>query len=191
MRLDRSRPYGKIAGEMFVPDGCDRPAAYEQSGQFFDAHDRLIEPGKTASIVPTEDDDLPDNVADLLRAADTLHHNAFKKAAKVVLGASCPSGKAAIVEALKAAQAELEARSAKRAKERAAAAAPPAATAATAVDLSGWARGQKEYLWADVRRAIKLAYSRDVSERVDAVEFLIAHGALSAAEARQDVLGGE
>lgn len=192
MKLDRSKPFGKIAGDLFIPEGCDRPAAYEQDGMFFDAHDRLIEAGKSVSIVPNEDDDeqLPTNVADLLRAADTLHHNAFKKAAKAVLGPTCPAGKAAIIEALRAAQGELEARAEKRAKERAAATPQVKPTATSSVDLAGWARGQKEYLWGDVRKAIKLAFGRDVSERDDAVEFLIGQSVISAAEARQDVLRG-
>jgi hypothetical protein len=56
------------------------------------------------------------------------------------------------------------------------------------VDLLAWARGQKEYLWGEVRKAIKAEFGRNVSERDDAVEFLIAQGKITANEARRDVL---
>lgn len=194
MRLDRSRPFGKIAGDIFIPDGCDRPAVYEQGGLYFDAHDRLLEPGKTASIVPTDDDDddLPEvemTVAELLRQADVLHWRKLKAHAIRVLGPDCPASKAQIIEALQEVQKEFDARLAKREKAAAPRAVAPAAKKADGgVDLAAWARGQKEYLFGDIRKAIKAEYGRNVQERDDAVEFLVEQGVVYAEHARKDVI---
>lgn len=208
MRLDRTRPFGKIAGEIFIPEGCDRAALYEQDGRMFDAHDRLIEPGVTLAADPGKpkgtDVTVPPSgvtevvtVADLLRQADSMHWRTFKKAAEGVLGATCPAGKAQIIEALRAAQREFDARAERKAASRPEIAdhddevggvAPPVQQASSGVDLSRWARGQQEYLWGDVRKAIKARYGRNVTERDDAVEFLVDQGLINAAEARQDVI---
>jgi hypothetical protein len=199
MKLNRSRPFGKIAGDVFIPDGCDRPALYEQDGRFFDAHDRLIVVGETASIVPSSDDDEVDGeaaptmtVADLLRQADTMHWRTFKVAAGKVLGAECPATKATIIEALQAVQKEFDARAARRGKDRGTVAAPgrqpQSGLAASGVDLAAWGRGQRDYLWGEVRKAMKTEFGRAVTERDDAVDFLIQQGVITAGEARQDVI---
>lgn len=197
-QLDRSRSYGKISGETFIPDGCDRPAKYEQDGKLFDAHFRLIEPGVTVSIVPTEDDggeqDVPASltVADLLRQADSMHWRTFKKAAMAVLGPECPSAKAQVIEALQAAQQEFDARAGRRKTVQIGAAKVtterPSGLSPSGIDLAAWGRGQQEYLWGDVRKAIKAEFGRNVTERDDAVEFLVEQGKITAAEARQDVI---
>lgn len=199
VQLDRSRSYGKISGDEFIPDGCDRPAKYEQDAKLFDAHFRLIEPGVTASIVPTEDDGddqqaAPTSitVADLLRQADNMHWRTFKKAATAVLGSECPSAKGQIIEALQAAQHEFEARAGRRKTVQVGAAKVtterPSGLSPSGIDLAAWGRGQQEYLWGDVRKAIKSEFGRNVTERDDAVEFLVEQGKITAAEARQDVI---
>lgn len=189
MNLNRMKSFGKIAGDLFVPEGGDRPAHYEQDGKFFDAHGRLIEPGVKASIVPSEDvddgGDVPKlSVAELIRQAETLHWRKFRTAAQQVLGPTCPGTKAAIIEGLHAVQKEFDARAAKRARESG----KPVPASTTGVDLAAWARGQREYLWGEVRKAIKGEFGRNVAERDDAVEFLIGQGVVTAGEARRDVL---
>jgi hypothetical protein len=67
------------------------------------------------------------------------------------------------------------------------------------VDLAGWARGEKEYRFSDVQKAIddyilgeiyKIVDARFVSVkgRRDAVQFLIDEGIIDAGEARDDVM---
>jgi hypothetical protein len=51
-RLDESQPYGHVAGQ--PPAGLDRPPAYAQGGRYYDAHKRLITPGKP--LDPAEGD---------------------------------------------------------------------------------------------------------------------------------------
>lgn len=192
MKLDRSKPFGKISGDLFIPDGCDRAAAFEQSGKFFDAHDRLIEAGKAVSIVPTEDGDIHAEVemtvADLIRKSGSMHWRTFKAHAIKVLGPDCPTTKATIVEALENVQKEFDARLAKRAKPAEDAPAPVVAGKKSTVDLAAWGRGHKEYLFGDVRKAIKAEYGRNVQERDDAVEFLVTQGVIYAEHARKDVI---
>lgn len=190
MKLDRSKTFGKIAGDQFIPDGCDRPAAFEQGGKFFDAHGRLIEPGVEVSIVPGDDDDADQapamTVAELLEKAQSLSIRQLRTEAARVLGPECPAGKVAIIEKLREAQQAFDSRHAKRRAQ-----APAVATSTSGVDLAAWARGQKEYLWGEVRKEIKTKFGRNVSERDDAVEFLITQEVITAGEARQDVIRGE
>ncbi|MEK9811088.1 MAG: hypothetical protein VW362_11615 [Candidatus Nanopelagicales bacterium] len=194
MKLDRSKPFGKITGEPFIPEGCDRPAAYDQNGLLFDAHDRLIEKGKPASIVPHDDPDDVDGpdmtVADMIREANVMHWRRFKAMAMKVLGPDCPNSKAAIVEALIAVQKEFDARQARKVAEARPAKAiePTPANGPKGVDLAAWARGTKEYLFGDIRKAIKEKYGRNVQERDDAVEFLVSQGVIYADHARTDVI---
>lgn len=200
MKLDRTKPFGKISGDLFVPDGCDRAARYEQGGKFFDVHDRLIEPGVKVSIVPTEDDGPAEDdaagagmsVAELLRQADSMHWRSLKKAAAVVLGPECPASKMQIIEALQAAQRGFDERAGRRKTVHVAGeqitTERPSGLSKTGVDLAAWGRGQKEYLWGEVRKAIKTEFGRNVSERDDAVEFLIGEGILTSEEAREDVI---
>lgn len=197
MQLDRKKPFGKITGETFVPPGADRPAMYEQEGKFFDNHMMLIGTGGTQAEIPAddaddgqtvEDDDLPTmTVAELISQANTMSWPAFKKKAQQTLGPSCPPTKIAIVEALKGAQQEFDTRAQKRAKDRGV---TPPPVSSSSVDLGAWARGQREYLWGDIKKAIKAEFGRNVSERDDAVEFLIAQHVIAAGEARRDVIRG-
>ena len=52
------------------------------------------------------------------------------------------------------------------------------------VDLKAWAEGRKDYLWGDVQKAIRDQHKRMVTEKHDAIEFLIGEGIVSAAAAR-------
>jgi hypothetical protein len=189
MRLDRSREFGRIAGEIYIPDGCDRPAAFEQDGKLFDVHDRLIEPGVPASIVPSDDGDdggAPDidmTVAEILRQADGMQLRKFKGYASKILGADCPATKAAMIEALEARQKDIDASLARRAKNN-----TTVHIANSGVDLVAWAMGNKEYLFGDVRKAIRQTYGKNVTERDDAVEFLVERGLVYADHARKDVI---
>lgn len=68
--------------------------------------------------------------------------------------------------------------------------APATAKAKGSVDLARWARGQQEYLFADVRKEIRKTYSKYIAgpeERKDAVDFLVSVAVISSNEARKDV----
>lgn len=218
-KLDRSRDFGTVSPP-WQPDNCDRPAHYEQEGRLYDAHDRLIEPGKpapagpatakaiAAEAVQAEDEEVGLSPAQLVAQADTLPYGAFRKQAKVILGETCPSGKVAILAALNAA---IEAYNARVAARRGPSPAPtptksagmtwggltgeePAPSAAPLkpgeIDLAAWARGQREYLFAEVRKGIRTKFNKQITgeyERRDAVEFLVEMKVISAAEARKDV----
>lgn len=198
MKLNRMKAFGKITGETFIPDGADRPAFYEQDGRFFDAHGVLIET-ETAATAGTGEaetaaddgaevgaDEMPTmTVLELLRTADTMSWRVFRSMAQKALGPDCPGTKAAIIEKLQEVQQEFDARAARKAKERGQ---PAPVAKSTGVDLGAWARGQREYLWGDVRKAVKAEFGRNVNERDDAVEFLIAQGVITAGEARRDVI---
>lgn len=220
-RLNRDRLFGSVT-PAWQPDGCDRPAFYEQDGRLFDAHDREIIPGQRLPAEPepepaksngnghaaTHAETPPLSPTELIGRAGDMPWAAFHREAKRVLGADCPTSKKAIIEALGAAMDAYEARQAKRAslhkgmswdgltggKQAAVEAeveAPKAAPAPTKgtgpVDLPAWGRGQKEYLFGEVQKAIRVAYHRQITERRDAVEFLVDQGVLTAAQARQDV----
>lgn len=201
-KLNRVKPFGKISGETFIPDGCDRPAHYEQDGLFFDAHDRAIVAGQAVAAVDAGADDgtaIPADmtVAQLLLESELMPWRKFVRYAQHVLGPECPQAKMAIIEKLHEVQREFDARAAARKGGRprkaaaqdaqSAKAAVKESAPASGVDLAAWARGQREYLWGDVRKAIRATYSRSVQERHDAVEMLITEGVITADEARKDV----
>lgn len=205
LKLNKSRSFGKISGEIFIPDGCDRPAHYEQDGKFFDAHEREIVAGETIKDYDADRDDgaaIPADltVAGLLRESELLPWRKFQRYAQHVLGDECPATKMAIIEKLHEVQREFDARAVARKggrpRKNAAPQAPDdqgkkASAPSTGVDLAAWGRGQREYLWGEVRKAIKTTYGRNTQERDDAVEFLVTEGIITAAEARKDVLRGE
>jgi len=211
-KLDRSRHFGKISPPYHRED-FDRPAFYEQDGIFFDQHDREIIPGQPLQqIVPHEpgqvtkdEDEKPAEQqmtpGELLRRADTRPWAHFRKEARRILGPSCPASKEEIKVALQNAIAEYQARMEAR-RTRAANPAPqqpvqrpaqqPSAPAvqqagSTGVDLAAWARGQREYLFGDIRKAFREQYHKVVTERRDALDFLIEQGVITAEEARQDI----
>jgi hypothetical protein len=202
--LDRTRDFGRISPP-WTPDGCDRPAHYEQAGLLFDNYDRQVEPGVAAPpIEATEEEHDPDEQmtpSQLIQGKDILPWALFLREAKRILGKTCPPGKEAIVQALQKALAGYQDRQARRGTPRKRAAAPgtppevqdaaPGAVAtpsAGAIDLAAWGRGQKNYLWAEVQKAIRTAHSKQVTEKRDAVDFLIELQIISAAEARKDAV---
>lgn len=211
LKLDRSRDFGTIT-PAWQPDDCDRPAYYEQDGKLFDAHDRVIEAGK-----PIKDDPPvnagPEPAGtmspyELLRQVDVMPWAAFRKRAKEILGDTCPASKADITIALQGAVQHYEERQAKRRpgpREAEPEQKSPGMTWSNLtgqpetenltakpskpgeIDLAAWARGQKEYLFSEVRKAIRGKYAAVVTERDDAVNLLVDNGVLTQAEARKDV----
>lgn len=197
IRFDKKRPYGKIAPPMTI-DGYDLPAMYEQDGRLFDAYGYECKPGASRARDAEADDDTttdgPMSVDALLRDADTMQYARLLKHAKQILGPTCPNGKQPIIAALREAKAAYEQRQATRRTARPATEAPtpaeagtPAPVVAGGVDLAAWGRGQKDYLFGEVQKAIRATYHAQLSERRDAVQLLIDQGVITARDARQDV----
>lgn len=218
LKLDRTKDFGTVSPP-WMPDGCDRPAYYEQGGQLFDAHDVQIVKGKK-QIVPAvaseSDRSNPPGVVEpepgvptisveaLMAQAQTMPWPAFKKHARSILGETCPNGKAAMLEALNKALGDYQERQARKKGMSWGAlnGQPPEATTSVpavaadssyvvgAVDLAAWGRGQQEYLFSQVRKAIKARFNRvcqGARERKDAVDFLVEQKVIPAHEARRDV----
>lgn len=199
--LNRSQSYGKISPP-YQPDEFDRPAYYEQAGKMFDAHGRLIVPG-VALAEPeamTQDDDgddaAPVDVVALYEGADTMPWPVFRKKAREVLGETCPSDKAGIKVALGTAIEKFNERKAKKAAdlpETKAAGLTFSSLTGDAehtvgtVNLRAWGAGRQQYIFGEVAKAIRTKYHKQVSERRDAVDFLIEQGVVTKAEARKDV----
>lgn len=196
MKLDRSKPFGRVAPPMEVP-GFDRPAYYEQDGTLFDAHDLALADEAPAVVEKPKGEAAPAlSVEDLINGADTLAYPVFHRGAKAILGDKCPSGKRAIVAALTDAKAVYDERKAKHAAPAPAVAAvtapesPPRTTTAPSkagIDLAAWGRGQRDYIFTEVQKAVRTTYHAQLSERRAVVEFLIEQGVITAAEARRDV----
>lgn len=155
------------------------------------------------------DANAPMTVGTLLELSATMPWSGFLKQAKQVLGPECPTSKEAIVDALHAAVKK----HAERATKKPSGKTDPARTIVMAaesgkfqskpgvpsaplaaqkgkVDLAAWARGQKEYLWPDVQKAIRIEHNRMISgpeARKDAVDFIVDAGLVPIAEARRDV----
>lgn len=206
MKFDRTRA-GTVCPPMEVA-GHAVPACYELDGHLFDAHGRWLDPSApakpaTVAVVSEKPAETEDTKADEAISVDALIAQAGKmpyaklaKHAKAVLGPECPSGKAAIIAALEAARAAYVARKAAREEASPAKVVPPPADSPSApatpvtaggIDLAAWGRGQRDYLFGDVRKAVQGAYHKIVTERRDAVEFLIDQGLIRADQARQDV----
>lgn len=204
LMLNKSQPYGKIA-PAWQPDEFDRPAYYEQNGKMFDAHGRLIEAGKPLQVsqpAPADaendepGDEPPVDVAALLEGADTMPWPQFRKRAREVLGDTCPGDKAGMKAALATA---LEKRAEQIAKRQHKAPEPAgrgltyddmtgdSAHMVGTVNLAAWGRGRQQYIFGEVAKAIRTKYHKQVSERRDAVDFLIEQGVITKAEARKDV----
>ena len=114
--------------------------------------------------------------------ARTIAWNAAQKSAKRILGGDCPAGKAAIMEALKvAAQAGSKHKPAPEKSNK------KEAPDTGGIDLAAWGRGQKEYLFDEVRKAIRKAYHVGVNDRRAAIEVLLDENLITADEARQDL----
>lgn len=151
----------------------------------------------------------------LLANAGAMPWAAFRKRAREILGDACPAGKSDIVEALKAAIQHYEARQKRRTsgpntsgpkvaepdqkstgltwnnltgqEENENLTAKPVAKAGE-IDLAAWGRGQKEYIFSEVRKGIRAKFSVSVTERRDAVNLLVDEKVITAAEARKDIV---
>lgn len=192
MRLNRRKDFGTITPP-FVLDGFDRPAFYEQNLNYFDAHDRQIIAGTPLEDMPAEEPEKPDEAvfehtaSSLIEAAEDMDWNDVLYYTKRVLGAlPKPSSKANIMSTLR--NVALHEDEPKKTmgltwdKE----AGKPEPVAAE-VDLAAWARGTTDYLFGEVQKAVRSKHNKHVTERRDAVNFLVDEGVIRANEARQDV----
>ncbi len=148
-KLDRSRTFGAISPP-YQEENFDRPAYYEQDSRFYDAHDRLIEPGKP---VEAQDDtqgaaerDAAEGLspAELVHQADVIPWGAFRKRAKEILGDTCPASKSEMLTALRAAIQHYEARKQARRSKPAPAAEPAKSSGLTWNGLTGQDEGDAE-----------------------------------------------
>ncbi len=197
-KLNRNKPFGKITPPYDMPD-LDRAAHYEQDGMFFDGHDREIVPGQPLQLVqepkvePAEvavvDTEVTSAAELLLKRSENMSVVELRKEAKIVLGDDAPKKAADIIEALQLAVA---------AQSSLGETPEPSQTSEgltwsglaggdDGIDLLAWGRGQKEYLWSEVQQEIRKEHHKQVSERRDAVDFLIEMGLLKSAEARTDI----
>lgn len=156
---------------------------------------------------------------DLIGMANSMSWPNFRSQAQRILGPGCPASKQQIIDALEKAIATFAKKQAKRPEPKGMIpvkealgkvkqavdayqgdqdppdtdeAPPPAPAAKTkgSVDLARWARGQQEYLFADVRKEIRKTYSKYIAgpeERKDAVDFLVSVGLIAADQVRRDV----
>jgi hypothetical protein len=212
MRFDRTKPHGMITPPCMFP-GFDRPAVYDQDGQFFDAHGVHLVKGQPAeqSTRPVQEITTKEDAADrtyspveLLAAVEDIPWALFQREAKRILGPACPAGKAPIIAALKKAISGYEAKETRRAKagvkskapdlgegEAAAPVVPAAPVSKGAVDLGAWARGTKQYPFGEVRKEIRRRFNQQVSgqnEAYDAVLLCVKEKLLTLAEARADIV---
>ena len=139
-KLDRNAAFGRVTPPEVMAE-CDRPAHYAQNDRYFDQHDREIVPGQPLKVqvvpeVGQESDRTaeatPISPVQLLAQSGSMPWARFIKEAKRILGPSCPAGKQAVVEALKAAVAGYQQRVEKRIPAAApgqAASAPPCGNA--------------------------------------------------------------
>ncbi len=214
-KLNQSRPFGRITPPYPVP-GTGRLAAYEQDGRFYDTHGALIstEPPRaapapaaavvappvteaapaaveavtadTAPVAPPVAPPAPEaqiGPAELLAGASSMGWAKFRGEAQRILGAACPPSKSGIVAALEA----MVSGNTTVAQPPSTGPVNPDSPVIDGVDLAAWARGQKDYLFGDIQKALRKGYAKVVSERRDAVDFLVDEKVIAAAEARQDV----
>lgn len=213
-KLNKSRPFGRVTPPYPVP-GTGQLAAYEQDGRFYDAHMALIstEPPRAAAptpalvIAPPPVEASPAAVqavvtstetaepaaapapaaqigpAELLAASHSMAWPKFRAEAQRILGPACPPSKGGIVAALEAMVSGVST----VAQPASTGPVNPTSPVIDGVDLAAWARGQKDYLFGDIQKALRKGFSKQVTERVDAVNFLVDEKVLSAEDARKDV----
>lgn len=155
--------------------------------------------GRRGGSVPAGPVDRAMTPYDLLRQADSMPWAKFRKQARAILGETCPGNKVEIKQALEEAikgYEESQRRRAARAVTTEQSApqtptpqqpAPAPQGKASGIDLAAWGRGKTEYLFGEVRKAIRSQYGKVVTERHDAVDFLIEQGVITAESARKDV----
>lgn len=136
------------------------------------------------------------DIMTLLEGAEEIPWPQFRKRAREILGPDCPSDKAGMKEALATALEKVES-----AKDSPQHTLPEVSSAGITMDglssdaehivgtvnLAAWARGTQQYIFGEVAKAIRAKYNKQVSERVDALDFLIEQGVVSAAAARKDI----
>jgi hypothetical protein len=190
--LNRTKDFGRIAPP-WMGNGFDRPAYFQQGEDFFDAHDRQIIPGQPIVVEADEPDDEGSedseqiSAGELVALAETMSWPKWAAAVKKVLGPDSPRGKAAMLAALQEALQKHGERQSKRTTKKTEADAPAKPNSKSGIDLAAWARGQKHYLAGEVFKALRNEYHVQLSERRDAVDFLIAQGVIEASQARTDV----
>jgi hypothetical protein len=204
--LDHSRPYGVIRGQPDIP-GCDRVPVYDQDGAMFDANGREIVPAKPLQATQ-EVGQAPvrqQAATALLAHAGKLPAPVLKAMAGMVLGPGCPTRKPQVLAALKAAAKPPEPEPEEEVDERidvgeaadeedehhepinGAPAPLPAPPEQGPVSLAAWARGQKEYGFGEVRKAIEKHLNCVVTDSAAALEVLIDKGVVPFKEARTDL----
>lgn len=165
--LDQARPFGRVSPPLEV-DGCELPAHYEQDGVLFDAHGhpcRKEDAAKPAPVVVTTVETAPVVETVVIAPVEPPVDESprKKRAAARAANAKAPS------------------------PEPIPAAPPPANGIVNGIDLAAWGRGQQEYLFAEVRKAVKKGYGAALDERRAVVDFLIEQRVITAAQARTDV----
>lgn len=177
-KLDRTRAFGKISPPMEVA-GYELSAHYEQDGGLFDAHDcECVMPGAAPQPEPVP----------VSEPVHVLAHETARGGDAVEAAPPADAADPAPVNPRKA-------RAQKRALEQAQTAAPPPVPAppppangiVDGVDLAAWGRGQKDYLFGEIRKAVRKGYHAQLTERRDVIDLLIAQRVIAAAEARKDV----
>lgn len=164
--LDQARPFGKVSPPLEI-DGCE-PAHYEQDGTLFDAHGHPCRKEDAVEAAPA--------VVAKVEAAPVVETVVIAPVEPPV--ESSPRQKRA---AARAANAKAPS------PEPIPAAPPPANGVVNGIDLAAWGRGQQEYLFAEVRKAVKKGYGAALDERRAVVDFLIEQRVIPAAQARKDV----
>jgi hypothetical protein len=105
-KLDRTRDFGTLKGEPFIPANGDRVAAYTQDDRFFDVNDKEIVPGLSLAEARVQrrqsDQRRIDAAAEVLPELDKLKPDALKVVGKVLLGVkTCPSKTEDIIAAIR------------------------------------------------------------------------------------------
>jgi len=200
MPLNRNRPFGIISpgyhGASFEQVGSDGVTRYYTSqGHEIDIKNhRLVESPRSANRPAKREKTMAEKARDLLEEKDKPPFTKFAlKAAALMGGDNPPSTKAEIVAALTelAREPKLVAPAAEPVKTPdpvppVASETPdpdPVTDANETIDLRAWGRGEVQYVFADVAKAIRTAYSRDVTTRADALDALIDAGILRDGEA--------
>lgn len=166
--LDQARPFGKVSPPLDL-DGCEMPAHYEQDGVLFDAHGHPCRKEDEKKPAPA--------VVAKVEAAPVVE--------TVVIAPVEPPVEASPRQKRAAARAAANTKA--PSPEPIPAAPPPSNGVVDGVDLAAWGRGQQEYLFAEVRKAVKKGYGVQLAERRGVVDFLIEQRVITAAQARKDV----
>jgi len=204
--FNKSKPFGSITPPYQPPD-CDRPAFFEQEGRLYDASHREIIAGKPAAVEqPAPPAPAPAPVAapvadaaaapapaaaapaapkqltagDLIANVGSIPWAKWLKEAKRVLGKGCPAGKEAILAAL----AECHSAGGAQPKGSDEPVKPYKGPDGQPIDLKAWGESRTEYLFGEVRKAIKHSYASVVTNAHDAVDVLLREKVIEAKNAR-------